>query len=110
MVRLVGWATVTGGGAAAACGAAGLPSQPDKVAASRTIAGPRTLSERISTIRARRSVFSVALNSVPIAYFPRSIAASVYGEVKMSSTDSLFKNQPGSSKIYYARRDQPSKK
>jgi hypothetical protein len=27
----------------------------------------------------------------------------MYGEVKMSSTDSLFKNQPGSSKICYAR-------
>src|ERR1700720_2754570 len=99
MVRLVGWATVTGGGAAAACGAAGLLSQPDKVAASRTITGPRTLSERISTIRARRSVFSVALNSAPIAYFPRSIAASVYAEVKMISADSLFKTRRDQAKF-----------
>ena len=61
-VRLIGWATVTGGGAAAACGA-GLSSQPDKATASKMIIGLRP-NDRLSIIRAKRSDFSVALNSL----------------------------------------------
>src|ERR1700737_1885711 len=73
-VRLTGCATVTGGGAAAACGG-GLSPQPDRVRASRTIRGLRSQNERGLKLfaRAKRSDVSVAPKSISSALLPRSI-------------------------------------
>jgi hypothetical protein len=108
-VRLVGWATVTGG-AAAATGGAALSSQPDKVTASRTMIGPRLQNEPILTIRAKRPDFSVALTAFSPELLSRSIEVTrTRGRTKMRSADSLFKNRSGSSKICLARRGQQIK-
>src|SRR5712672_4058207 len=69
-VRLVGCATVTSGGPAAAC-CGGLSPQPDRLSASSAISGRRRQSEWILEVPviAKRFDFSVALNFHPLCTF-----------------------------------------